>query len=138
MKTVNILMVEDNPGDVVLVQEAVSKAGLPYHIHVARDGVEATDLLLGEGQGTVSALPDLIVLDLKLPRKNGRELLDEIMANPALRNIPLILLSSSRSELESARALHLRAGSYLVKPSTFEGYIALVKTIEAFRRKARG
>ena len=138
MKTVEVLMVEDNPGDLVLVREAASKAGLPYHVNVVRDGVEATEYLRSEKRHAGAGRPDLIVLDLKLPRKSGREVLEEITPDPKLRDIPIVLLSSSRSELELVRARHRPGRSYQVKPSTFPGYVELMLSIEAFRRTAAG
>jgi two-component system, chemotaxis family, response regulator Rcp1 len=132
MDTVRVLMVEDNPGDVVLVREALRKAGLHYEMTVVKDGVEATQFLAG---GTGKARPDLLILDLKLPRKTGREVLAEILSDPSLDKMPTVILSSSRSELELARALKLPQGSYMLKPSTFKGYLSLVASIEAYRQE---
>ena len=137
MDNAEVLMVEDNPGDVVLIQEAMRKAGLPFRLQVARDGVAATELLWGV-EGRPAIRPDLIILDLKLPRKNGRELLEEIQGDPSMRLIPVVLLSSSPSELELARSFRLPPKSYLVKPSTFSGYIALVQSLAAFLEESRG
>jgi CheY-like chemotaxis protein len=135
-KPVDILMVEDNRGDVVLMQEALNTVGLQHRVHVVSDGVEAVAYLRRQGQYAAAIRPALIVLDLKLPRKNGREVLDEIMPDPELSRIPVALLSSSRSELEAARALRIPSRNYMVKPSTFAGYIELVHALEAFRASA--
>jgi two-component system, chemotaxis family, response regulator Rcp1 len=133
LKPVEVLMVEDNPGDVVLVQEAMTQIGLAHHVTVVGDGAEAVDFLHRCGKYTQAPRPDLILLDLKLPRKNGREVLAEIRPDPGLREIPLVLLSSSRSELEIAKSHGLPAQCYLEKPSTYRGFVELVHTIEAFR-----
>ena len=136
MKPVEMLIVEDNWGDVVLIKEAMKEAGLSYNVTVANDGVEAMEFLHRSGKYSEVPRPDLIVLDLKLPRKNGREVFDEIKPDPELSKIPLIFLSSSKSELEIARAYGLPAECYIAKPGTFDGYINLVKAIDAFRQKA--
>jgi two-component system, chemotaxis family, response regulator Rcp1 len=133
---IEMLMVEDNRGDIVLVQEAMTKAGFDHHITVVRDGVEALAYLHRQGEYAAAPTPDLIVLDLKLPRKSGLEVLDAIRPDPVLREIPLIILSSSRSELEIAQAQHLPMRSYMVKPSTFSGYVDLVRAIEDYRKQA--
>ena len=135
MDPVEVLVVEDNPGDILLLEEALLGAGLAYRIRVVRNGEEATDYLLQQGEHRGAARPELIVLDLKLPRKNGREVLADILADPALSTIPLVILSSSRSELDAARSSGLPKGSYMTKPTTFQGYEDLVESIEAFRLK---
>jgi CheY-like chemotaxis protein len=136
--TVEVLMIEDNPADVVLLQEAVAEARLAYRMHVASDGVEATEFLEGRGKGAGKAPPDLIVLDLHLPRKSGSEVLDVIRSDPRLCDIPLVLLTGSESELEKARSRNLPEQSYRIKPRTFEAYVALAESIEAFRQGAEG
>jgi len=136
MRPVEVLMVEDNRGDVVLVETAIERAGLPYHVSVVSDGVEAVEFLHRRGKYAEAPRPELITLDLKLPRKNGCEVLEEIRPDPDLRAIPLVLLSSSSSELRRARSYGLPAECYLVKPSTFQGFVELVQAIEAFRCKA--
>ncbi len=135
-EAVKVLMVEDNPADAVLLQEAVVEAQLAYRMHVVRDGLEATEYLLGKREGGGRVRPDLIVLDLHLPRKSGTEVLDEIRSDPELCSVPLVLLSGSESELEKARSRNLPEDSYRVKPRTFAAYIALARSIEAFRRSA--
>ncbi len=136
MKAVEVLMIEDNRGDVVLVQTAVEEAGLPYHVTVVSDGAEAVEFLQRRGKHAEAPRPGLILLDLKLPRKNGCEVLDEIRPDPVVREIPLVLLSSSKSELKRARSFGLPVECYLEKPGTFQGFVELVRAIEAFRRKA--
>lgn len=136
MNPIDVLMVEDNPGDVVLLREALAKAGINYGIIVVRDGVEAIDYLHGQGEHTGATRPALIILDLKLPRKSGREVLDEINRNDALLAIPLVVFSSSRSELALARSQSSPYRCYMVKPSTFAGYVTLAGSMETFRLEA--
>lgn len=133
---VEVLLIEDNRGDVILIREAMEHAGLTHTVHVTSDGVEAMKFLRRSGKYTQAPIPDLILLDLKLPRKNGREVLAEILPDPTLCKIPVILLSSSRSELELARAYQLPPECYIVKPSTFEGFVELVRTIETLRSRS--
>jgi len=134
MQPVEVLMVEDNRGDVVLVEEAMARLGLDHHVTVVPDGVEAVAYLQRQGRYTGTARPGLIILDLKLPRKSGLEVLDVIVADPGLRSIPRVIVSSSMSELELAREHALPGQRCLPKPSTFAGYVELLRTIEAFRR----
>ena len=138
MKALEVLMIEDNRGDVVLVQTAIEATGLPYHVTVVTDAAEAVEYLHGRGKYAESPRPELILLDLKLPRKNGCEVLDEIRLDPLVAAIPLVLLSSSKSELLRSRSFGLPPECYLEKPGTFQGFVELVRTIEAFRRKAVG
>ena len=133
MHPIEVLMVEDNLGDVVLFREALIKAGVNYQINVAKDGVDALEYLRGLGKYTHPTRPDLILLDLKLPRKNGREVMDDLRLDSDLNTILLIVLSSSRSELALAHLQNLPEQNYIVKPSTFAGYVALVKQIETIR-----
>jgi CheY-like chemotaxis protein len=132
-KAVEVLMVEDNRGDIVLLEEAMRKSGLSHRINTVKDGVEAMQYLNREDKFAGASKPELIILDLKLPRKNGREVLEEIRRDPGLRDIRLVVLSSSKSELALAMATKPTAPKCMVKPSTFDGYIELVKNIEAFR-----
>ncbi len=136
MKAVEVLMIEDNQGDVVLVETAIEKAKLPYHITVVSDGAEAVEYLHRRSSYAAAPRPDLILLDLKLPRKNGCEVLDEILHDPCLAQTPLVLLSSSKSELKRARSYGLPPECYLEKPCTYQGFVELVLAIEAFRGKA--
>lgn len=135
MRKIEVLMVEDNRGDVVLVQEATARVGLAQTLTVVPDGVEAMDYLHRRGAYADAVRPDLIVLDLKLPRKSGREVLDEIRRDPALSALPVVILSSSRSELEVARSGGRPEERCIAKPATFVGYVDLVKVIEEFRRE---
>ncbi len=132
---VSVLLVEDNRGDVILVKEAMEEIGLTHRVDVVADGVEAMEFLRRSGKYAQAPRPDLILLDLKLPRKNGREALEEILLDPTLRDIPVIILSSSRSELELARAFGLPDECYMVKPGTYDGFVEQVRAIEAYRVK---
>jgi two-component system, chemotaxis family, response regulator Rcp1 len=134
--TIEVLMVEDNRGDVVLVREAAEQVGLGYHVTMARDGVEGMEFLRRQGQFANAPRPDLIILDLKMPHMSGREVLAEVMADPSLRRIPLVILSSSESEMLLARSAKLPEECYQFKPGTYEGFLKLVQAIEAFRRRA--
>lgn len=135
MKPVEILVVEDNRGDVVLLEEAMSTKGLPHRLNVVRDGVEAVDYLRHQGRFEKVPRPDLIVLDLKLPRRNGREVFQDIQSDPELRQIPVVIVSSSQSELELARSARPSPESCIAKPETYEGYVDLVGFIEDTARR---
>jgi len=131
-KTINILMVEDNPGDVRLTMEALNGAKIRNHIDVVRDGVEAITFLHQEGKYASAALPDLILLDLNLPKKDGREVLAEIKADETLRRIPVVILTSSEAEKDIVKAYDLHANAYISKPVELEQFIHVVKSIEDF------
>ncbi len=135
MGAVEVLIVEDNEGDVRLVKEAMARVGLSHHVTVLTDGVQAMEFLRRCGQYRTACRPDLIVLDLKLPRKDGREVLAEITPDPELARIPMAVLSSSQSELERAKAYNLPQECYFTKPATFTGYMQVVKSIEEYRLK---
>ena len=137
VKQVEVLMVEDNRGDVVLVKEAMAKAELEHNVTVVTDGMDAMDYLHRRGKYTGVFRPDLIVLDLKLPRKSGLEVLDEIRRDPALSSIPVVVLSSSVSELEIAQSRSRPGERCIAKPATFAGYVDMVNIIEAFRKVTR-
>jgi two-component system, chemotaxis family, response regulator Rcp1 len=136
VRPVDVLVVEDNRGDVVLMREAMRKASLSYRVTVITDGMEALDFLHRRGMHAGAPRPELILLDLKLPGKTGGEVLEDIMSDPSLRGIPVVLLSSSQSELERARSRGLPAECHMPKPESFEGYVAVVQAIEAFRQRS--
>jgi CheY-like chemotaxis protein len=128
----NVLLVEDNPGDVRLMQEAVKEGAFTSHMHVARDGEQAMAFLHQEGKYAGSPRPDLILLDLNLPRKSGREVLAEIKREQDLRHIPVMILSTSTNPEDVARAYELHANCYLQKPGSLEGLLDLCRSIECF------
>lgn len=137
MAPLEILMVEDNGGDVVLMDEAFGRAGISHRISVARDGVEALEFLRRQGKYAQAPRPDVIVLDLKMPRKGGREVLAELLPDPNLREIPVVVLSSSQSELEFVK-LQVPEEYCIAKPSSFEGFVQIARVIGARGRPMAG
>lgn len=127
-----ILLVEDNPGDVRLTSEGLQAGSFPYHLSVARDGLEAMAFLKQEGRWGGAPRPDLILLDLNLPRKNGREVLTTIKADDDLRRIPVVVLTTSAQDAEVSRSYTLGANCYVTKPLDFDSYVEMVKAIEDF------
>jgi chemotaxis family two-component system response regulator Rcp1 len=130
-RTLRILLVEDSPSDVRLIREALRDTPVPVQLTVARDGVEATDYLHQTETG-FSTRPDLVLLDLNLPRKNGREVLAEVKASPSLKQIPILVMTSSRSEEDVSAAYALNANCFITKPGDLEEYQSVVKAIEDF------
>lgn len=131
-RDLEILLVEDNPGDVRLTQEALKDSPTPSHLNVARDGEEALSILRREGRYAGVPRPDLIVLDLNLPKKDGREVLSEVKADPSLRRIPVAILTTSNAEQDIVRAYDLHANCYVIKPVGLEDYIQAVRSIQSF------
>jgi chemotaxis family two-component system response regulator Rcp1 len=131
-KPIDILLVEDNPGDVELVREALQDGKVSNEMHVAVDGVEALKFLKREGAHAPAQCPDLILLDLNLPKKNGREVLREIKSDPDLRFIPVVVLTSSKAEEDILKSYNLHANCYVTKPVDFEQFMKVVKSIEDF------
>jgi CheY-like chemotaxis protein len=127
-RPVEILLVEDNPGDVRLTIEALRDSTLAHRLSVARDGVEALAFLRREG----GVRPDLILLDLNLPRKDGREVLSEIKADAALRTIPVVVLTTSRAEQDVLHSYELQANCYITKPVDLMQFMTVVRSIEDF------
>ena len=131
-KHIEILLVEDSPADILIAREALSEAKLFNTIHVAEDGVEALDFLRKQGKFASSPRPDLILLDLNLPRKNGREVLAEIKADNDLRSIPVVVLTTSRAEEDVLRSYDLHANCYVIKPVEFDNFVKAVQSIRHF------
>jgi CheY-like chemotaxis protein len=129
---IEVLLVEDNAGDIRLTREAFKDARLHIHLSVALDGLEAMAFLNREGDHAAAPRPDLILLDLNLPKKNGREVLEEIKNNPALQSIPVVILTTSSSEADVHRSYQLHANCYISKPVSLEGFLSVVKSIDAF------
>jgi CheY-like chemotaxis protein len=132
MRPFEILLVEDNPGDVGLVREALRESKLLHRLSTAKDGEEALSLLRRQGVHQEAARPDLILLDLNLPRKDGREVLAEIKADPELRRIPVAVLTSSAADEDVARSYDLHANCYVTKPVDFEQFVRVVRAVEEF------
>ncbi|HSW08310.1 response regulator [Aquabacterium sp.] len=132
MRAIEILMVEDNPGDVRLTREAFKDGRIWNRLHVVEDGLAALDFLYRRGTHADAPRPDLILLDLNLPRMDGREVLSVIKADPLLRIIPVVVLTTSQAEEDVLRAYHLSANCYVTKPVDFEQFIRVVQAIENF------
>lgn len=129
---VDILLVEDNPGDVRLTREALKEAKVRNQLHVATDGVEALAFLRREGAYKEAVRPSLVLLDLNLPRKNGREVLAEMKEDPDLRRIPVVILTTSQAEQDIVKAYDLHVNCYINKPVDLDQFLQVVKSIEDF------
>lgn len=129
---IEILLVEDNPGDVRLTIEALKEDKVLNHLSVAMDGVEAMAFLRHEGQYADAPRPDLVLLDLNLPKKDGREVLDEIKRDPDLRSIPVVILTTSQAEQDILKSYDLHANCYVTKPVDLHQFMSAVKSIEDF------
>jgi two-component system, chemotaxis family, response regulator Rcp1 len=127
-----VLLVEDSPGDIRLTQEALKDAKVHINLRVARDGIDAMAFLKREGEYAAAPRPDLILLDLNLPRKDGREVLKEIKENPELKSIPVVILTTSASEADILRSYLLHANCYITKPVNLDGFLTVVKSIDSF------
>ncbi len=132
VKPIEILLVEDSPSDTELTKEALKRGKILNNLNCVEDGVEAIDYLRQKGRFVQATRPDLIMLDLNLPRKDGREVLREIKTDPSLRLIPIIVLTTSRSDKDILQSYQLNANCYITKPVDFKQFIDVVKTIEKF------
>ena len=130
--TFNILLVEDSPGDVRLTREAFKDAKIYINLHVAKDGIEAMAFLNREGEYAAVPRPDLILLDLNLPRKDGRQVLEEIKESPSLKSIPVVILTTSASDEDVLRSYRLHANCYISKPVDLDGFLKVVASIDNF------
>jgi chemotaxis family two-component system response regulator Rcp1 len=131
-RPIEILLVEDNPGDVRLCQEALKDSKVLNNLHVTADGVEALEFLRRQGKFADAIRPDLILLDLNLPRKDGREVLAEIKEDEYLRRIPVVILTVSSAEEDILRTYNLHANCYITKPVDFDQFTKVVQQIEDF------
>ncbi|MCH8108658.1 MAG: response regulator [Chloroflexi bacterium] len=131
-RPVEILLVEDNPGDVRLTEEAFKEGKLSNNLSVAGDGVEALAFLRQEGEYASSPRPDLILLDLNLPLKSGHEVLREIKSDPAIRRIPVIILTTSSAEQDILSTYDLHANCHITKPVDLNQFIKIIQSIESF------
>jgi CheY-like chemotaxis protein len=129
---IEILMVEDNPGDVRLTHEALKEAKVWNNLHVAEDGVAALDFLYRRNGYTDAPRPALILLDLNLPRRDGREVLETIKSDDSLKSIPVVILTTSQAEEDILRAYNLNANCYITKPVSFDQFTKIVRSIEDF------
>jgi CheY-like chemotaxis protein len=132
MAPIQVLLVDDNPGDVRLTLEAFKDAKVHLEMHVAWDGVEAMDFLLRAGRWENAPRPDLVLLDLNLPRKDGREVLAEIKDHPLLKLIPVVILTTSAADADIERSYLLHANCYISKPVDLDGFLTVVRSIDEF------
>ena len=131
-RMIEILLIEDSPGDTRLVQEALKEGRVRNRLSVVEDGEEALAFLRQKGPHVDAPVPDLILLDLNLPRKDGREVLAEIKGNGQLRRIPVIVLTTSQDEIDILRSYELNANCYITKPVDLDQFLHVVRTIETF------
>jgi CheY-like chemotaxis protein len=131
-KSIEVLLVEDNPGDVRLITEALKDARIHVHISVAQDGVEALALLGREGRYATAALPDLILLDLNLPKLNGHEVLATIKRDEDLRRIPVVIVTSSKADQDIVASYDLHANCFVTKPVDLDQFFKVVEAIRDF------
>ena len=129
---IDILLVEDDPGDVLMTREAFEHHKIRNALHVVSDGVEALEFLKREGRFGEAPRPGLILLDLNLPRKDGREVLGEIKQDPRLRSIPVVVLTTSEADEDILRSYDLHANAYVTKPVDFERFVEVVRKIDDF------
>jgi CheY-like chemotaxis protein len=129
---IEVLLVEDSPGDVRLTQEAFRDANKSIHLHVVSDGVEAMAFLRREGMHIHESRPDIVLLDLNLPRMDGREVLAQIKEDDSLRTIPIVILTTSDSEADIVNCYQLQANCYLSKPVQLDAFESLVKSVNDF------
>ena len=129
---IEILLVEDSPGDVRLTREAFKDAKVHINLRVASDGAEAMDFLNRAGEHANALRPDLILLDLNLPKKDGREVLEEIKQSPTLKSIPVVVLTTSASDADILRSYKLHANCYITKPVDLDGFLNVVRSIDNF------
>jgi CheY-like chemotaxis protein len=131
-RALNVLLIEDNPGDVFLVRQALKESGLPHHISIAKDGADALDLLYQTDGCTKKPCPDLVLLDLNLPRVSGHEVLRRIKSDEQLKQVPVVIFSSSASKEDVKDAYDNYANCYVCKPSRPEEFFRVIKSIEGF------
>jgi CheY-like chemotaxis protein len=131
-KLIDILLVDDDPGDVLLTRKALSNGKIYNKLHVAEDGIEALSFLRREGKFADAPRPELILLDLNMPRKDGRETLAEIKADENLRGIPVVILTTSDADQDVAKSYNLQASCYITKPVDLEQFTKVVQSINNF------
>jgi CheY-like chemotaxis protein len=129
---VEILLVEDNPGDERLTREALREGKVYHNLHWVKDGVQAMEFLRRQGRYASVPRPDIVLLDLNLPKKDGREVLEEIKTDEDLKRIPVVVLTTSKAEEDVLRTYNLHANCYVTKPVDLEKFIVVVKSIDVF------
>lgn len=132
MESIHILLVEDNEGDILLTTEAFENAKLLTRLSVVKDGKEAMDFLTNQGKYIDAELPDMLLLDVNLPKRNGHQVLEFIRKNEVLKNLPVIILSTSSSPSDINRAYENNANCYITKPIEADSFIEVITTIENF------
>jgi CheY-like chemotaxis protein len=130
--TADVLLVEDDPGDVLLTTDALEDCHLGLNLHVVGDGEDAMRFLRRDGEFAAMPRPALVLLDLNLPRRDGREVLAEVKADPELQHIPVIVLTTSKADEDVLRSYQLHANAYVTKPVDFDGFIEAIKQIDHF------
>jgi CheY-like chemotaxis protein len=131
-RQIEVLLVEDDPGDVLMTKEAFEDHKLSNQLHVVTDGVEAMEFLRHTGEHADAPRPDLVLLDLNLPRMDGREVLQAIKSDPELASIPVVILTTSEAEEDVLRSYSLHANAYVTKPVDFDRFIQVVRQIDEF------
>lgn len=131
-RVIEVLLVEDNPEDVILVEEALREGNVSIHLNVVEDGVEALQFLRGEGASANAKKVDLVILDLNLPKENGHEVLKKMKSDPALQQLPVVVLTTSQADRDVAKAYGLGASCFITKPFGFYQFMEAVKSIEKF------
>lgn len=131
-RMINILLVEDSPADVNMMRETLEESDVDATLHVVSDGEEAMAFLHRQGKFAAAPRPDLVLLDIGLPKKNGLEVLSEIKGDPALRRIPVIILTTSKAEEDILKSYDLHANSYITKPVHLDGFLQLVRLLKEF------
>lgn len=129
---IEILLVEDNMGDIELTQEAFQEMKICNQLHIARDGEEALDFLYRRGNYGDAVRPDIILMDLNMPKKNGKEVLEAIKQDEILKDIPVVMLTSSDAERDIVKSYQLHANAYVVKPVDFQQFMYVMQTVENF------
>jgi CheY-like chemotaxis protein len=132
VSTIDVLLVEDDPGDVLMTREAFADHKVRNTLHVVNNGVDALSFLRREGEYADAPRPDLVLLDLNLPRMDGREVLAEVKSDPELRSIPVVVLTTSEADEDVSRSYTLHANAYVTKPVDFDRFIAVVRQIDEF------
>lgn len=131
-KPAEILLVEDNEGDIELTKVAFQQGKIANNLHVARDGMEGLEYLRKEGEFSDAIMPDIILLDLNMPRMNGREFLAQVKEDEALKHIPVIVMTSSKAQQDIAKSYNLHANSYILKPVSLDAFADVVNVLERF------
>src|SRR5579864_7876742 len=132
MKTPELLMVDDNPADIDLTSEVLAQSNQHFHVNAVNDGAEAISFLRHQGKYAEAPMPDLMILDLNLPRKNGQDVLAEVKSDPKLAKIPVVIFTTSQANADVARSYELGANCYLRKPGNLPDFVAVVQSLASF------